>query len=288
MNILSIDAGGTSTKFYLYNEKYELLDDYKMPSCHILQVGKEKMTEMLLDGLKKIQESNYVDRIVFGLAGYGKDMKIRSEIEKSIASSFSDYDYTLMSDVEMAYYSVFSKKESGILLISGTGSIAFCKNKDEFIRSGGWGYLLGDEGSGYWIGKELLNIFTKQADGRLSKSKIYYTIMEKFEISNPYDLISKRASMGRTEVADLSKIAFSLYYEDDSSRRIIDKAIEELSLMINSLDKYANSENIYLFGGIFNSSINFNSIFYKYIPKNKKVHVLSVNPALGGVRYLYE
>lgn len=58
--------------------------------------------------------------------------------------------------------------ESGIVLIAGTGSISYCYNKktNELNRVGGWGYVLGDEGSGYDIGRQALVAIMKSYDGR--------------------------------------------------------------------------------------------------------------------------
>jgi N-acetylglucosamine kinase-like BadF-type ATPase len=59
----------------------------------------------------------------------------------------------VMSDVEAAWVAAF--KTRGILVISGTGSIAYGRTSDgQFARAGGLGPQKGDEGSGYWIGKE--------------------------------------------------------------------------------------------------------------------------------------
>ena len=63
---------------------------------------------------------------------------------------------------------------AGINLVAGTGAIGF--GKDSFgktARSAGWGYFCGDEGSAYWLGKQLISIFGKEADGRKAKTPLY-------------------------------------------------------------------------------------------------------------------
>src|SRR4030095_5169289 len=52
----------------------------------------------------------------------------------------------------------------GIVIVAGTGSIAYGRNaKGEAARAGGWGYVLGDEGSGYWIGRLALRAVVRHA-----------------------------------------------------------------------------------------------------------------------------
>ena len=55
----------------------------------------------------------------------------------------------------------------GIVLIAGTGSICYGRNEEgQAARAGGWGYMLGDEGSGWWIGRRALSAVMRQFDGR--------------------------------------------------------------------------------------------------------------------------
>ena len=57
--------------------------------------------------------------------------------------------------------------QPGIVIISGTGSISYGRNAEGMAaRSGGWGYVLGDEGSGYWMGRLALRAIVREADGR--------------------------------------------------------------------------------------------------------------------------
>ena len=80
----------------------------------------------------------------------------------------------------MHWQDLFSEKQ-GIHVIAGTGSIGLGFDKDSYyVRSGGWHHLFGgDEGSGYWIGCQLIRHFTMQADGREEKTMMFDYILEK-------------------------------------------------------------------------------------------------------------
>src|SRR6185295_19261309 len=69
--------------------------------------------------------------------------------------------------------------------IAGTGSIAYGRNaQGEAARAGGWGHMIGDEGSGYWIGREALAAVMRAADGRGPLTGLTYDVLEHFSISD--------------------------------------------------------------------------------------------------------
>ena len=84
---------------------------------------------------------------MIGMAGYGEDLKIREKIEASV---FKVFPAIIMNDAHFAHISALNNQD-GVLVISGTGSIAFHKKNNEFSRKGGFGYLIDDGGSGFGL-----------------------------------------------------------------------------------------------------------------------------------------
>ena len=79
----------------------------------------------------------------------------RSHLKKSLKSLATEVQ--VMSDVEAASYAAFGSTGVGVMVVAGTGSIALGRNaRGRLARAGGWGPLLGDEGSSFWIGKKWL------------------------------------------------------------------------------------------------------------------------------------
>jgi N-acetylglucosamine kinase-like BadF-type ATPase len=123
----------------------------------------------------------------------------------------------------------------GIALISGTGSIAWGRAEDgREARSGGWGYLLGDEGSGYWIGRAGLQAACRAADGRGPSTLLLEAFRERFQLGQPLDLIGKvyQPSFGRREIAELAPLVLELSSEDPSAGEILEEAANDLSTMV--------------------------------------------------------
>ena len=277
-DIIVVDAGGTSSKFGVFRDG-KLINEIKLPSSHILQVGIEKMIEILSQGIDQIKLGRDF-KIVFGLAGFGSDQKIRDQIEGAIKEKFNIYDYYLTNDIELAYYSEF-ERETGILLILGTGSIAYKYENNEFIRTGGWGYKIGDEASGYDLGMKLIKEFTKEADKRREKTDLYQCVREYFSLENDYDLILRVQNMNRTQIASLSGLVFDLYKKDNKkAKEIIDSMVLEIVELINALDS-EKVKKVAIFGGLTKSDIGLEKIIKNKLRENLDI-VVAKNDALEG------
>ena len=88
-------------------------------------------------------------------------------------------------------------------LIAGTGSIAYGRNAaNEAARAGGWGYVLGDEGSGYWIGRQALRAVVREADGRGRDTALTPLVLAHFGAARPQELVHAIYLAGLQAVGD--------------------------------------------------------------------------------------
>src|SRR5690606_5383094 len=100
-----------------------------------------------------------------GLAGVGNRAE-REVVERTLASARLAERVCVISDGETALYGAFAGGP-GILLIAGTGSVGYARGEDGRVeRCGGWGMLVGDEGSGFGLGRAGLRAALRSADGR--------------------------------------------------------------------------------------------------------------------------
>ncbi len=78
----------------------------------------------------------------------------------------------------------------GIVIVAGTGSIAYgCDRHGHAVRSGGWGYVLGDEGSGYWMGRLALRAIVREVDGRGQPTSLTPRVLAHFGVARPEELL---------------------------------------------------------------------------------------------------
>jgi len=157
--ILSIDGGGTKTDLLLYDvEQYHgVLTTGEGINPNIYgEQGITTLVQLSVNLVKRVDLNiKNISECIIGMAGISNP-KYREKIENRLSSTFPKTRLSFTSDAELAHRSIWGKKP-GMTLIVGTGSIALGENKHGRLRrSGGLGYQVGDEGSGFWLGKVLL------------------------------------------------------------------------------------------------------------------------------------
>ncbi|RMF44423.1 MAG: hypothetical protein D6753_02660 [Planctomycetota bacterium] len=124
----------------------------------------------------------------------------------------------------------------GIGLIAGTGSIALGIRGGRTVRSGGWGYLLGDEGSAFWLGKGLLDLACRAADQRNGPAQVVDSVLQFASIERPHDWIGwvYGAPDPRLRIASLAPLVFSLI-DVPEVRRLVDAGAAALAGLVHSV-----------------------------------------------------
>lgn len=279
VNVLTIDGGGTTTKCVLYTNGQPIAK-YIASSIHVQQTTINEAKKILLQIEQYFQKYNIQPAntvISIGMAGYGKNIQFRQAIEE-LFSIFQPYPIYLFSDAHIALYGVFGHQD-GILVIAGTGSIAFKKQQGIISRVGGWGYRLGDEGSSYAIGQSALHVFTKMADGRLKKTKLFDLLMEHFQLHDPYQIIPM--TLSRTDIAQLAKIVCTSATNNDKvCLEILDQAMTEIAQHIITLSK-EEPMNVRFVGGLWNSRSLLEPILEKKLPPHIICQFQEVDPNQG-------
>ncbi len=276
MKYIGIDGGGTKTKFVLFDENGIKLEEIIAPSVHILTQDKQECIRILLSSVKELSP-NKDAFIVAGLAGYGNQKDLRKQIEDICQEAFRGYKYLIYNDVQIAMQGALGG-EDGIVVIAGTGSIAFSLRNNLTTRCGGWGYQIGDEGSAYWIGNELIKEYCRQVDGRHSKTLLYEKIKQACQLQDDYDMISYRYHLKneRKEIALLAKINYELALMNDPyALQIYKEAAYQLSSIIKPLIKdFKDTINISYIGGVFQAKDYILNPLNEEL-KNNQCHIIS-------------
>lgn len=290
MNIIAVDAGGTKARFALYNFEGINLHQIETESVHPLSIGYDGMAQKLKEGIDalKVLSTEKIELISFGLAGYGQDPKIRLEIESALKKSFKDEIWIIHNDVEIALMASLQHTD-GIMLVAGTGSIALRSIKGHKKRAGGWGYLIGDEGAAYWMGRKLLSCFSKMADGRIQKSSLYDLVMDALVLDEASDVILHLNNHPKPKeaIASLAKLLnLAADRKDPVALEIFDQAAYELSLLVKALH-YESVERIPVkaTGGVFESKAYIIEPLKKYLGQEYQLD-MTENPPIYGA-YLF-
>ncbi len=243
--IIGIDGGGTKTVGMLTTDKGEEVAKTQSGPSNYHVVGLKQTKSVLVKIIRKLTENvdeTELDSIRFclGMAGLGRedDRKIIGQLCDEIGIGKKRI---LTHDAHIALVGGTAQQQ-GVIAISGTGSIVY--GIDQFgqeARAGGWGYLLGDEGSGYEIGILGLQAVARSTDKREPPTELTGMILNKLALNKPTDIIQWIHSASRDEIAELSKVVFkAVEIGDKKAETIIDSAAEELILAIDTVVRMLN------------------------------------------------
>lgn len=263
---IGIDGGGTKTSVAVGDEAGWVLHQASYEGCSYQEIGIEPVAELLLRAVNESLEAADVEKeecagCCIGLPCFGenaeKDRAIASWIEK-ILSPIPVY---IVNDGVVGWAGSLECK-AGIHLVAGTGSIAIgCDTSGTFARCGGWSEHFGDEGSCYWIGRRLMELFTKEADGRIPKSPLYSMVREACRIKQDFDFIDvmrREVLPYRNRVAAFQKMALQAAEQGDQEvLALYREAAQELALLVKGVRKKLRwgQEPIQVsyFGGLFHA-----------------------------------
>ncbi|HEY7349097.1 MAG TPA: BadF/BadG/BcrA/BcrD ATPase family protein [Ktedonobacterales bacterium] len=181
----------------------------------------------------------------------------------------------------------------GVALVAGTGSIALGRDARGVItRAGGWGHILGDEGSGYDIGRLALQTATRAADGRGEATALLEHIMTHWNLDRPDDMIGRVYNNDdKAEIARLSSLVFlAARAGDHAARKITRHAADELALaaitVCNALDFSGGRVALALGGGLFLHEAAFRSQTLRRIRRRQPLGRVAIvdQPALSAAR----
>ncbi|MGD9099948.1 MAG: BadF/BadG/BcrA/BcrD ATPase family protein [Anaerolineae bacterium] len=175
--------------------------------------------------------------ICLGLAGMGRpgDLPI---VEAWAKARYPGIPLNVVSDAQLVL-AAGTPEGWGIALISGTGAMAYGADRaGRTARSGGWGYVLGDEGSGYAIGLAALRAVARAADGRAPSTALTAAVLGHWSLQSPQDLVKRvyQSATQRTDVAGLAALVHATAKEGDAvARAILRDAGYELALTASAV-----------------------------------------------------
>ena len=237
MLYLGIDAGATATKWSIHDGTQTVTSGKSFAmDGHIYRPESAKRMHEVLADIASQCDGAQVTSMYAGFTGLAESPEDRAKIESIFKGYFPHAACTLVLDIELAYRAYFKPGE-GILLYEGTGSIAMhITEAGELRRAGGWGYLLGDEGGGYWIGREAMRHLSLQLEMNLRDSFTDQIFKER-GISAWGDIRSIVYGAERSTVAAIAKDVASLALQGDTvALGILEGAAGHLSELITRSD----------------------------------------------------
>lgn len=246
--IFGIDGGGTSTRIQVESLDGRVLWYRENSSINPRSVGWSGTEQVLKEMFTALYRETALKPVACaggftGAAGIGR----ADDCEQftTILRRASGLSCPLQSDNDavIALVGAFGQK-SGVLLICGTGSIAVSANcEGVMFRSGGWGHILGDEGSAWDVGRNGLTVASRSADKRSGRSVLLDYALEYFNIEEAYDLIpAVYENFNKARVAGFARLVAQARDEQDPAAcAIFSSAVMELELLVKTAASHLRS-----------------------------------------------
>jgi len=238
---IGIDGGASKTQFALCDESGRVCAEAFSPGTSYIEKGIDAVIETLRKGLDELLADTDPGSVIgacFGMPCFGEQPEADAEAAQRIQSALAPLPVHIENDVAAAWAGSLAL-ESGIIILAGTGSMAWGRDRNGVMkRCGGWPEFFSDEGSGYWLGRRTLEIFSKQADGRLPRGKLYEIVRAHFGLSEDKELIVKLDELGytRKSIAALQLLLLEAAQAgDESALALYGEAAFELALIVKGL-----------------------------------------------------
>lgn len=238
--VAGVDGGGTKTRVILADSSGEHLADVTGAGS-AMAPGHGERSAGVIGGLVRQSlreaelEGKRLKALVVGVAGVG-----RPNEQRALTVALEDLELAdeviVKGDGEIALTDAFGAG-AGIILIAGTGSIAYGRGPaQQTARCGGWGPAFGDEGSGGWIGRRALAIVASAADGREPPTALTGAILTAAQVNEPPELVPWGIAANPAALAALAPVVFNAAAAGDvRANALVALAVEELVLHVRAL-----------------------------------------------------
>lgn len=295
--VIGIDGGGTKTRALLADERGERLAE-AVGEGSAARPGEIDHSASVIGGVvrKVLEEGDVSDAkprvLCVGVAGVGRESE-RQALYEALAVQQLAEELVVVTDLSVAIDDAFGDGP-GVLLIAGTGSSAFGRGPaGNTARCGGWGPVIGDEGSGGWIGRRALSVVAAAADGREPETGLTGAVLTATECGEASELIRWAASATPATLATLAPVVMTVADGGDlRANSIISMAVEELALHVRALARQLFTDErasvpVAFTGGLLRKGSSFRKRLehrLKTAVPGAHVNTEEVDPARGAVR----
>jgi N-acetylglucosamine kinase-like BadF-type ATPase len=298
-HVLGIDAGGTKTVCLLADDQGRVVAEARRGGANLQAVGELEVEKVLHEVMEEALGDGTIPPAAICLGIAGVDRPDDSTVVRGIMKRIGYKARVVIVNDALVALEAGAPGQPGVVVISGTGSIAYGRDaKGQAARSGGWGYVLGDEGSGYWIGRAALRAVLREADRRGPATILSSLLLKHFGVAQAQGLIHQvyNANLKPAAIGALATCVQSAFSQGDQvALGILRGAANELEASALSvarrLDLMGEPFVFILAGGIFRAVPWLAQELERRLPvaaPASRVRLLDREPAWGAVAIALE
>ena len=289
---LAIDGGGTKTECVVGDER-DVLASSVGSTIKIKKVGNKAAAEVLQSSINDVCKQANIrpdqfSRTCIGLAG-SSIPEVTRWTRATLAQLVSG-ELILVNDTTIAHHAAFNGGP-GVLVIAGTGSnVLGINERGESARAGGWGPIISDEGSGFWIGRTAVAQSMRAHDAGRS-TELLSAIMHAWRLGSREEVVAMANSNPPPDFAALLPAVLQCADAGDAlAREILSSAANELAqlarIVVRKLWNGDGKIHVALTGGVFAHSAQIRQMFSNAICAERRgieVNLEPVHPVMGAL-----
>jgi N-acetylglucosamine kinase-like BadF-type ATPase len=289
---LGIDGGGTKTHC-IAGDEHTVLGVGSAGASKVLRVGEAEAGKALHAAIQQACESAQVQpsdvaSAVVGIAGASR-IEVSETVHRLVAEIVGG-EIRVVGDMAIAHESAF-RGGPGVIVIAGTGSIAYGRNeRGETARAGGWGSLVSDEGSGDWIGRAAVAATLRAYDSGAT-TLLNSVVMNTWHLATRDDIARLASAERPPDFAALVPQVLSVADAGDIvARDILIRAGAELAelarIVLRRLWPQPQAAVVGMTGGVFANSFLVQQIFQNTVRAERPavtVRFTAVDPVMGAL-----
>lgn len=282
---LGIDGGGTKTALVLADNESQIIRSLQVQACNPVDIGFEASKEILKAAIYEIcGELPFSSVCMFaGIAG-GTSAGMQERF-REFFSQFGFLSFENDSDNRNIIAAGLGPRD-GITLILGTGICAYAQKAGKHTRTGGWGYLIDNGGSGYNLGRDALNAYFCALDGSSGQTALTAAVDTLYP-GGAQAIMAYIYKDGKRAVASFAPAVFAALEKGDAiAEKILHRNMEEAAHILETAALGFQSEKIpvILAGGLTNQPAVVKCLKEKLTnPKQFEISILSSSPVKGAV-----
>lgn len=241
--VVGVDAGGSRT-VAIAAVGEAALEPFIAGPANPLSGGVERAAIAIASAVTGALGSRTADAVYVGAAGAWNDA-VALALRDALAARLAPARVDVTHDVAIALRAVVPSGDA-VLLVAGTGSIAYAEIGEKRFRTGGLGHTIGDEGSGYAIGAATLRLLGKAFDGRALRDPMLDAVAAKLGVLDAEELVAAVAdpSAGPAAVASVASIVIEHADAGDrSATKIVQAAALELFELLRGVFRASGSSD---------------------------------------------
>jgi N-acetylglucosamine kinase-like BadF-type ATPase len=229
--VVGIDGGGTKTELIAVDAQGRFLGRHRAGPSNLHRLGVHEVSREIESQVRSLVAAHGEAEVLVAacLSGIDTDA-MQVELTQELRGREPRWTWLVDNDATAAWWGAFGGRSPGVVTIAGTGAVSYARSGARTARAGGWGALLGDEGSGYSVGRAAIIAVLRAADGLGPDTALHEAVLDELQLTESHELIDHvHVEMSFTDVAALAPVVVGVAQDGDAvARAVVRRAADAL------------------------------------------------------------